>query len=44
MALKLRSLNFTDVFALEGGFDAWRQAGFPTEPKPTPDDQPVAPT
>jgi rhodanese-related sulfurtransferase len=26
--------GYSDVFALEGGFDAYRQAGLPTQPKP----------
>jgi len=25
--------GFSDVRALLGGFDAWKQAGYPTEPK-----------
>jgi len=25
-----------DAYALEGGFDAWRRAGRPLEPKPGP--------
>lgn len=44
MAHKLQTLNITDVAALEGGFEAWRSAGFPVAPKPMPDGQPVAPT
>ncbi|MCI0671027.1 MAG: rhodanese-like domain-containing protein [Myxococcaceae bacterium] len=33
MALKLRSLGYPEAYALEGGWDAWVQAGLPTEPK-----------
>ena len=29
----LEALGYTDIVELEGGFDAWRQAGFPVEPK-----------
>jgi rhodanese-related sulfurtransferase len=25
--------GFKDVYALKGGFDAWREAGYPLEPK-----------
>jgi rhodanese-related sulfurtransferase len=35
VALKLRSLNYEDVFALKGGFDAWKRAGYPLEAKET---------
>ena len=27
---KLRDLGFKDVTVLEGGFEAWRRAGYPT--------------
>jgi rhodanese-related sulfurtransferase len=33
LALKLQERGYRDVFALQGGFDAWRKAGMPVEPK-----------
>jgi rhodanese-related sulfurtransferase len=33
LALKLREHGFKDVRALQGGFDAWLQAGLPVEHK-----------
>jgi rhodanese-related sulfurtransferase len=33
VALTLTQAGFGDVFALKGGFDAWVQAGLPTEIK-----------
>jgi rhodanese-related sulfurtransferase len=30
--LELQRLGFTNVYAMLGGLDAWRGAGFPTEP------------
>ena len=32
MALRLRELGYPDTYALEGGYEAWKQAGYPTEP------------
>ena len=32
MALRLRALGFPRAFALQGGFAAWMEAGYPTEP------------
>lgn len=32
MALRLLELGFRNAFALEGGFDAWEDAGLPVEP------------
>jgi len=29
----LRQHKYPNVYALEGGFDAWRNAGYPLEPK-----------
>jgi rhodanese-related sulfurtransferase len=34
LALKLQERGYKDVYALQGGFDAWRKAGMPMEPKP----------
>ena len=33
VARKLLSMGFTKVYALKGGFGAWRDSGFPVEPK-----------
>ena len=33
MALKLRELGYEAVYALEGGFNAAQQAGYPEVPK-----------
>jgi rhodanese-related sulfurtransferase len=33
----LSKQGYTDVHPLLGGFDAWRQAGYPVESKPTAD-------
>jgi rhodanese-related sulfurtransferase len=33
LAQKLQDLGYKKVWALQGGFDAWRDAGFPLEPK-----------
>jgi rhodanese-related sulfurtransferase len=33
VALQLREQGFTEAYALLGGFDAWRSAGYPVEPK-----------
>jgi len=33
LAQKLQQRGYKDVYALEGGFDAWQQAGLPVEPK-----------
>jgi rhodanese-related sulfurtransferase len=33
VAQQLRQNGFTEVYALRGGFDAWRQAGGSVEPK-----------
>ena len=33
MAQELRDQGFTEVYALQGGFDAWKKAGGPVEPK-----------
>jgi rhodanese-related sulfurtransferase len=33
MALKLLEKGWKNVHPLYGGFDAWRQAGYPVEPK-----------
>ena len=33
MAQELIKMGYKDVYALEGGFDAWRQAGLPVESK-----------
>ena len=33
VALQLRERGFTEAYALLGGFDAWRSAGFPVELK-----------
>jgi rhodanese-related sulfurtransferase len=33
VAENLRQRNFSNVFALRGGFDGWVRAGFPTEPR-----------
>ena len=33
MALTLRDRGLAKSFALEGGFDAWQQAGYPLEAK-----------
>jgi len=30
---KLQERGYEDVWALEGGFDAWRNAGLPVESK-----------
>ncbi|MBI2935032.1 MAG: rhodanese-like domain-containing protein [Chloroflexi bacterium] len=29
----LTDRGFKDVYALKGGFDAWKEAGYPTERK-----------
>ncbi len=34
MAQRLRELGFENSFALLGGFDAWREAGYPLERMP----------
>ncbi|HKS97348.1 MAG TPA: hypothetical protein VJV74_14600 [Terriglobia bacterium] len=34
MALLLKRRGITRVRPLLGGFDAWRERGFPVEPKP----------
>ena len=36
MAVLLGRVGFTSVFALAGGFDAWKEAGLPVEPKEKP--------
>jgi rhodanese-related sulfurtransferase len=33
LAQKLTEQGFKKVWALKGGFDAWRDAGLPVEPK-----------
>ncbi|BDG06895.1 rhodanese-like domain-containing protein [Anaeromyxobacter paludicola] len=33
MALRLRELGWEDAYALKGGYDAWKQAGMPVEPR-----------
>ncbi|MGH7662837.1 MAG: rhodanese-like domain-containing protein [Gemmatimonadaceae bacterium] len=33
MARTLLENGWKDARALQGGFDAWREAGYPTEPK-----------
>ena len=33
MAQKLREFGYEEVYALEGGFDAWQQAGYPDVPR-----------
>jgi rhodanese-related sulfurtransferase len=33
LALKLMENGWKNVHPLYGGFDAWRQAGYPVEPK-----------
>jgi len=33
LAQKLQALGYKDVSALQGGFDAWREAGFAVENK-----------
>ncbi|HEX2570929.1 MAG TPA: rhodanese-like domain-containing protein [Polyangia bacterium] len=33
VAENLRQRNFSNVFALRGGFDGWVRAGLPTEPR-----------
>jgi rhodanese-related sulfurtransferase len=33
VALKLMENGWKNVHPLYGGFDAWRQAGYPVEPK-----------
>jgi len=33
VAQELRDQGFTEVYALQGGFDAWKKAGGPVEPK-----------
>jgi rhodanese-related sulfurtransferase len=33
VAQKLRDFGYKDVWALEGGFDAWRDDGLPLETK-----------
>lgn len=33
VAENLRQRNFSNVFALRGGFNGWVRAGFPTEPR-----------
>jgi len=35
VAQTLLEHGWTNVRPLQGGFDAWRKAGYPTEPKPT---------
>ena len=32
MALRLRELGTANAFALTGGLDAWKEAGYPVEP------------
>jgi rhodanese-related sulfurtransferase len=32
VALQLRRNGLPNAYALQGGFDAWRQAGLPLEP------------
>ena len=32
MALRLRDLGIKEAYALTGGWDAWTEAGYPTEP------------
>ncbi|HZD55041.1 MAG TPA: rhodanese-like domain-containing protein [Candidatus Aquicultoraceae bacterium] len=34
MALRLRELGFARVYALEGGWNEWVSAGYPTERVP----------
>jgi rhodanese-related sulfurtransferase len=33
VAQQLQDQGFREVYALQGGFDAWKQAGCPVEPK-----------
>jgi rhodanese-related sulfurtransferase len=33
LAQKLRERGYQNVWALQGGFDAWRNAGMPVESK-----------
>ncbi len=33
MALELAEKGYRDVHALQGGFDAWAEAGLPLEPR-----------
>jgi rhodanese-related sulfurtransferase len=41
VARELAEKGFRDVYALKGGFDAWRQAGLPLE---APDTSNVVPS
>lgn len=34
MVQKLQKLGFTNAFHLEGGWLAWKRAGYPVEPLP----------
>jgi rhodanese-related sulfurtransferase len=33
LALKLQQRGYKNVWALQGGFDAWKKAGLPLAPK-----------
>jgi rhodanese-related sulfurtransferase len=33
VALQLIQMGYTKVFALKGGWDEWKKAGYPTEKK-----------
>ena len=35
-AANLREMGYTQVFSMAGGIKAWRQAGYPLEPSPSP--------
>jgi 3-mercaptopyruvate sulfurtransferase SseA len=39
VAQQLRDRGFTQAYALQGGFDAWQEAGGQVEPK-TPENSP----
>jgi rhodanese-related sulfurtransferase len=41
VALRLRELGFDESYALAGGFDAWRAAGYPIERKEAGEQPPV---
>jgi rhodanese-related sulfurtransferase len=34
VAQELMNSGFDKVYVLKGGFDAWKEAGYPVEPKP----------
>jgi rhodanese-related sulfurtransferase len=37
VALQFREQGFTEAYALLGGFKTWQSAGFPVQPKVSPE-------